>query len=307
MKPGGWVRAALIAAAAALAAAFLSSRGARVATAQHQAFMVRAGDLDLRAVRAGHGRPIILLHGYGESLVAWQGVFDRLAFSGDVIALDLPGFGLSSKPAGGYATEALATDVVRALDALGVRRAVIVGHSMGGAVAAALALLAPERVSALVLIAPALVGVPWIVTAAPDTGAGTARAAIAEYEALRTRFTGPHAPGWLAESDSALAYAPAGDSAYTVALAAVLREFDFDYLTPQRRARLRAPILLIWGQFDPLFPLESGRRLAAELPGARLEVIGRSWHRPQVERPAETAEVMERFLRQLPAPAGDSP
>ncbi len=307
MRRRALTRALPLLAAAATVMLFLSSRRDHGAPATHRAITVRAGDLSLRAVRGGHGRPVLLLHGYGESLIAWQGVFDRLTPIADVIAIDLPGFGLSSKPPTGYQTEALAADVIRAMDALGIRRAVVVGHSLGGAVAAAMAVTSPERVSALVLIDPAVVGIPWALTVAPDTGDDVARAAIAEYEALRTRFTAPHAPRWLAEADSALGYAPADDSSYTGALAAVLREFDFDYLTAERRTRLRLPTLLVWGQFDPLFPLDAGRRLAADLPDSRLVVIGRSWHRPHVERPEATARAIADFIERLRTDHGLAP
>jgi pimeloyl-ACP methyl ester carboxylesterase len=266
----------------------------------HRAAYVHTGRLALRYVRTGSGPTVVLVHGFGESLMSWRAVFDQLAARADVIALDLPGFGLSSKPPSGYATDTLAADLLDALTALGVRRAVLVGHSMGGAVVFAAALRDPDRVRGCVLVDPALVGTPAPVSEArrSDSARSGAAPLIAEYEALRTRFTAPHDPDWLAESDSARAYAPADDPAYRIAIAAVLHEFDFGYLTDARAARWRLPTLVLWGEFDEIFKLEAGRRLAGRLK-ATFEVVPRSWHRPHVERPGQTAAAIERFVARL--------
>lgn len=288
------VGAVLLALGAGLIA--LSSSHRR-ADPPHRARMVRSGQLELRTVRAGSGPSLILIHGYGESLVAWQALFDRLTPHFDVVAIDLPGMGLSSKPATGYQTDSLAARVLGAMDALGIRDASIVGHSLGGAVAAAIAATEPARVRALVLIDAALVVNPPLLpdTSGASTSARLMRAAIARYELLRSRFTPPHAPLWLAEEKSALAYAPAGDSAAATALAAVLREFDFEWLTPARAGRITAPSMVIWGRLDPVVPSADGARIASAL-GAPFHLLARSWHRPHVERPAETAELIIRFL-----------
>ena len=285
------------------------SSGGPGAAPPHRALTIAAGSLRLRGVRAGSGRVVVLLHGYGESLMSWRGVFDRLALEHDVLALDLPGFGLSDKPAGGYATDSIAATVVRALEAQRIGRAVIVGHSMGGAVALAVAVRAPERVSALALVDPAVSASAWDLAPPSDsaTGTGWMRRALASYEVLRPRFTAPHDPLWLAEEPGALAYSPAGDPAYRVALEAVLREFDFDYLNPARAQRLTLPILLIWGQYDQVIPLGVGQAMARALPTARLAVVPRSLHRPQVERPDQVGALLDEFLRSLAVPRPGGP
>ena len=252
----------------------------------------------LRYVRAGTGPAVVLVHGYGESLIAWRGILDGLAERHDVIAMDLPGFGLSSKPVSGYGNEAMAGAVLDLLDTLGVERFAIVGHSLGGAVSAAVTVRAPARVTQLVLLDAALVGPPPTVpdTSANDAGARASRAAIAAFQALRTRFTAPHDPLWLAESDSAAAYLPAEDSVYLSTLTVILREFDFAWLTPERAARMTMPVSVVWGEFDRVFSPDAGRALAARLPGATFEIIPRTWHRPLEERPAATLEVLNRLL-----------
>lgn len=255
--------------------------------------------MTLRAVRAGRGTTVVLLHGYGESLMSWRGLFDRLAAHADVIALDLPGFGLSEKPPSGYGTVPLANTVLAAATALGADSFVLVGHSLGGAVAAAASLQAPGRVSGLVLIDPAGVAAPPLLPDTATPGGDAARLTIAEYEAQRTRFAAVHDPAWLAEDPADSTYLPASDAAYRHSLIAVLQEFDFAFLTDERARRIRLPTLIVWGAYDAVFPVTHGRWLLDRLPASRLVILERAWHRPHVERPAETADTVVAFLRAL--------
>lgn len=276
----------------------LSSTDGRESTPSLRARTASVGDLRLRFVRAGAGTPVVLLHGYGESLLSWQMVFDRLARNADVIALDLPGFGLSSKPASGYTADSMATVVSAFLDRLGLRRVVLVGHSLGGVVATAMAVRDPSRVLGLALIDAALV-TPWALAEtsdSPRTGASV-RLVIAEYARLRGRFGGVHDANWMAEDSEAAAYQPSSDPAYAAALAAVLLEFDFTFLTPDGARRLTMPVKLIWGALDPVIPVQTGRALAERLPDATLVVLARTWHRPQTERPTEVARILSAFVR----------
>ena len=124
-------------------------------TALHQAEWLTAGDARVRAAVGGRGEPtLVLIHGFGDHLMTWRAVFDRLATSHRVIAFDLPGFGVSEKPDGKYTLDAQ-TDRVRSLLENVPGPVVLVGHSMGGEIALNVALADPDRVQSLVLIAPA--------------------------------------------------------------------------------------------------------------------------------------------------------
>ena len=298
------VGAALFCGTALLA---LSSTDGTESTPALRASTAAVGDLRLRFVRAGSGTPVILLHGFGESLLSWAGVFDRLARDADVIAVDLPGFGLSSKPAAGYTADSMATVISAFLDRLGLRRIVLVGHSLGGVVATAMAVRDPSRVIGLALVDPALVN-PWALaetSGSPLTGASLRRV-IARYELLRGRFSGVHDRAWMAEDSDAAAYQPSGDPAYAVALTAILRGFDFAYLSPEGARRLTMPVKLIWGALDPVIPVQTGYALAGRLPDATLVVLPRTWHRPQTERPTEVAHILTAFVRAVGRGAGGS-
>src|SRR5207248_8172184 len=118
-----------------------------------------AGDTRVRAVRAGAGdTTVLLLHGFAESLFTWRSILDPLARTYRVVALDLPGFGGSEKPDVPYTLDAMTERLSRFLDRWTQGSVVVIGQSMGGALAAALALRRPDRVVAVVLIAPAGAG-----------------------------------------------------------------------------------------------------------------------------------------------------
>ncbi len=116
------------------------------------------GGRSLRIGRAGphdEDRPVVLIHGYSGDLNNWLFNIEAIAAKAPVIAVDLPGHGGSTKDVRDGSLDALAVDVAAALDALGVKRATLVGHSLGAAVAMRLATLKPEFAQGLVLISPA--------------------------------------------------------------------------------------------------------------------------------------------------------
>jgi len=106
-------------------------------------------------VQKGSGRPLVLIHGFAGSTYTWRNLIPLLAAGHTVYALDLPGFGLSDKPLrGDYTLAAQSRIVLGFLDQLGVRQATLIGHSMGGVIAALAAAQSPQRVAQLVLIEP---------------------------------------------------------------------------------------------------------------------------------------------------------
>jgi pimeloyl-ACP methyl ester carboxylesterase len=110
---------------------------------------IRARGAAFHAVRMGTGRPLLLLHGWPEFWLTWEPVMTRLADRFQVIAPDLRGFGDSDKPAGPFGPEDHAADMLALLDALGIERAGIVGHDVGGGVMQPLARRAADRLAGL--------------------------------------------------------------------------------------------------------------------------------------------------------------
>ncbi|MCE3550217.1 acetoin dehydrogenase dihydrolipoyllysine-residue acetyltransferase subunit [Pseudonocardia sp. RS11V-5] len=145
-----------IEAAAAEALAELESL-AQAAEAEPEPTFVSVGERSISYVTLGGGEatPVVLVHGYGGDKNSWLFVQQPLSEGRPVHALDLPGHGASTKDVGDGSLQFLVDTVLGFLDALGVERAHLVGHSLGGAVVAATARAAPERVASVTLLAPA--------------------------------------------------------------------------------------------------------------------------------------------------------
>ena len=266
----------------------------RLATAPDQFFI--SDDARLRYREAGTGETVVLLHGMGQSLDGWaaDGVGDSLALGYRVIALDQRGHGRSSTftdPARYGA--AMADDVVRLLDHLHVRRAHLVGHSMGALVAANVAARYPERVASAALVAPPLYADSAAAAAAVSPWIADLQDGAGWVGFFRWLF--PAMPAAEAERVSAAQLAaipPARSIAILRGLAA---------LTPpaERIAASRVSVLIAEGTGDPL--LVNGRALVARWPGARLLEVRGADHGSVIARPEVLAAVRE-LLRQPSAP-----
>ncbi len=114
--------------------------------------------MTLHSIAHGQGKPLLLVHGLGSSWNAWRTILNGLGREREVIAIDLPGHGGSTKTVGDASVAGLAATVLGYMDAAGIDRAHLVGHSLGGAIAVEIAGQAPDRVAALTLIAPAGLG-----------------------------------------------------------------------------------------------------------------------------------------------------
>jgi pimeloyl-ACP methyl ester carboxylesterase len=266
----------------------------RSAKAPHQAEWLEAGDVKVRAVRAGSGdTTLLLIHGYGETLLTWRSVFDPLTLDHRVVAIDVPGFGGSDKPDRPYTLDVQVERLGRFLDRWTKGPVIVVGHSMGGELAAMLALTRPDRIIAAVLLAPAGLGVglAGLIDSVTDSKAG----ALGWYMASRSFLLPDHDPDWLGEPTRRARYSLMTDEAYRRSAARVLREFDFRALR-HRLKDLKQPTLLIWGKLDPVIPYAYANLVAAELPCATLVTLDGAIHRPQVERPDTVVAEIRRFV-----------
>jgi pimeloyl-ACP methyl ester carboxylesterase len=249
--------------------------------------------------RAGpRGAPaVVLLHGIGGGRRIWRGSVDRLAGAGfDVVAVDLPGYGGSTGLAPG-GIDTMAAAVLALLDTLALPRAAVVGHSMGGMVAQELAVLAPDRVDALVLActSPAFgrPGGDWQATfvaerlAPLDGGRGMAGLAA---ELVPAMVSAHAVDGASAVAQSVMAAVP--EATYRRVLAAIV---SFD-----RRASLGTidvPTLCLAGAEDRTAPPSMMQRMAAGIPGAVFAVIDGAGHIANVEQPAVFDAALIDFLQ----------
>lgn len=251
----------------------------------------------LRFIDTGQGPAVVFLHGIAASIYSWRHQLPAVLQEGyRVVAFDNRGFGFSDHPPAGYTNADYARLAIALLDSLRIGDAILVGHSMGGAIAAEVALTAPARVRGLVLIDPAGYGpVTARVVRWPTVGqigvAFISRATTAA--TLRLLFADPRR---LTSQDVDQYYAPLAPGPARAALGQVLRDFRFEALRG-RVTELRAPTLILWGQADRVIPFQSVADLVAELPRAAVVVVRGAGHNPQEEQPGEVNRMLIGYLR----------
>jgi pimeloyl-ACP methyl ester carboxylesterase len=240
----------------------------------------------------GDGQPIVLLHGLLDSAAGWDEL--ARAMPGRCLAVDLPGFG-GSDPPQWPRFSAYAAAVVEALGRLDVRRFTLVGHSLGGGVATAVAERRPEAVSALVLCAPAGYGrIPLAEVAALPAVRALTVAAL-PYLVTRTLLLDAVYASWVTNGVSPtqeLRRRLAADAArFGPGVSAALEALAAAGLSP--RAYFRRPVMYdgpvsaVWGDRDALVPARHRHALRMALPHAEVHVWRAMGHHPQRERPAE--------------------
>jgi pimeloyl-ACP methyl ester carboxylesterase len=277
---------------------------------------VTVGGRRVNVLDAGTGDPIVFIHGHN---VCWQHWLEQLAAfmpTHRVIALDLPGFGRSEMPPPGeVSVPAFAGTVAAVMEQLGIASATVVGNSMGGGVAAELAISHPERVTRLVLasatgVSDWYMGLPAAVIrhrigAAVSRGLfapGAPPASVLRALAARPRgraaalgiYNGRPAarpdlihPAMVMELIAAACRPTAAPAA--VALASHdLRE---------RAHLIRCPTLIVWGDRDNLVPLRCAHAYDRLIPNSRLVVYGDTGHNPMIERPARFNADLTAFLQ----------
>jgi pimeloyl-ACP methyl ester carboxylesterase len=236
--------------------------------------------------RGESGDPVVFLHGFGQSHTTWAGVIDRMDAERHVIAYDLPGHSRSLGVLHGSAAVA-AKAVLTDLERRGIARAHYVGHSMGGAVAALIALRTPGRVASLTLLAPGGFG-PEINKAALCRHA--AARDEAEIAASLEPFFAGRAPEGVATALAKERRAPGANAALAEILATFFEGDTQKALPLADIARLSMPKQVVWGEEDRVLPVEQARALPAGLPVRLFEGVG---HMLPQEIPAEIARLVE--------------
>jgi pimeloyl-ACP methyl ester carboxylesterase len=266
---------------------------------------VEIDGLPIRYLAAGEGPPLVLLHGAGDNALDWQWVMPTLAATHRVYAPDLPGSPDSARPAVDYSPAFFEWFVAAFVDALDIGRATFVGNSLGGLIALRLALSAPARVTALVLVDSAGLGraVNPAFTSVNVPGLGEAamplwKTPVGAYQRAwgRTALLFAHPPRsvpreWLAEQRR-LALSPGYLEAHLTALRAQVNPGGQREVLLDRLPYLEVPTLVVWGARDRVFPESQAREAVARLRQGSLAVIPDCGHMPHVECP-------DRFLAAL--------
>ena len=259
---------------------------------------------------AGGGPAVVLIHGMVNSSRHWEAVALRLAADHTVIAPDLIGHGDSATPRGDYSLGAHAAGIRDLLAALGIDRATMVGHSLGGGVAMQFFYQFPQRTERMVLVSSgglgrevspllrgaALPGAGALLWLAAHPRAGTAMSQLGGRLRERGLGTGVYLQA-IARALQPLQRAGAR-KAFLQTLRAVI-DTHGQRVSARDRLYLLGPIptLIVWGGRDHTIPVSHGRRAHHAIPGSRFELLTRAAHFPHLEDPEGLAAVLSDFLQ----------
>jgi pimeloyl-ACP methyl ester carboxylesterase len=258
---------------------------------------------------AGSGPPVVLIHGMLNSSRHWEAVAARLVDRYTVIAPDLIGHGDSATPRGDYSLGAHAASIRDLLSAIGVDRASIVGHSLGGGVAMQFFYQFPQRTERLVLVSSGGLGhdVSPLLRSAAVPAASLLLAGAAHPRLLSgvSRL----AAGMRARGSSKAVYLEQfvratrpleGADARAAFLHTLRSVIDFRGQRVSARDRLylleAMPTLIVWGGRDHTIPIAHGRDAHAAIPHSTFRVLPKAAHFPHLEDPEGLADVLGEFL-----------
>jgi pimeloyl-ACP methyl ester carboxylesterase/tetratricopeptide (TPR) repeat protein len=239
------------------------------------------------------GTPVIMLHGFTDSWFSFSRVLPLLDNKYRVYVLDQRGHGDSSRPVGGYAMEQFAADVIAFMDAMNLKQATIVGHSMGSFVAQHVASEAPERVTKLVLVASGT-------TLRNDTVRELQR------EIATLKDTAPVPETFARDFQASTIYSPVPAEFVQAVIKEsvkvpvhVWREVVAELLRPEAEVQLKkikTPTLIVWGDKESLFPRSEQDLLVSELRNSVFKVYPNTGHALHWERPERFAKDLQDFI-----------
>ncbi|MGH8164033.1 MAG: alpha/beta fold hydrolase [Rhodanobacteraceae bacterium] len=258
-----------------------------------------------RVIEAGgDGLPVVLLHGVGARADRWRSNVERFAEAGlHVYALDFPGHGFASKgdEFDDYSIDGYATFVARFLDSIEADRAVLIGTSLGGHVAARVTCRGPERVAALVMV-----GTLGVVPMGEEARAGLADSlADTTEQGIRAKLerviydSSSVTDDWVL-AESRINSSPGAKASFEALGAYFRNRIDQDLVIDGLRRLAHPPdMLLIWGREDQIVPLVIGEQ-SRELLGERvaLRTIASTGHAPYLEAPSQFNEIVMSFLQE---------
>jgi pimeloyl-ACP methyl ester carboxylesterase len=238
-----------------------------------------------------HGEPVIMLHGFTDSWNTYALALPHLSPAYHVYALDQRGHGESSKTAADFTVERFVADVVAFMDAQGIAKATVVGHSLGSMVAQLVAIHHPDRVNKLVLIGSMTVG---------------GNPGVLEFNEAVQTLTDPIDPVFARDFQTSTQINEISpvflDKVVAESLkvpAQVWRQTMASFVqqeTTHDLYKISAPTLILWGDQDPYFLRSDQETLAALIPQATLRIYEQVSHNPHWEQPERFVADLEQFL-----------
>ena len=276
----------------------------------HQRWL-RVDGTAVNTIELGEGPPLLFVHGLSGCWQNWLENIPHFARTHRVIAIDLPGFGASAMPREEISIAGYGRCLDQVCDRLGIDAAMVVGNSMGGFVAAELAISFPQRVERLVLVSAAGITAEHLpadrVMAGARVVAATADWAVSRHTVFARRpllrrlalsFVVQH-PDRLSAPLAYELMKGSGKEGFLPAMAAIMR-----HPISERLPQIACPTLVIWGANDRVIPARDADTFERLIPDVRKVVLPDTGHVAMLERPARFNALLDEFLASLP---GDPP
>lgn len=265
---------------------------------------VAVDGIDTHYLVAGAGPPLLLFHGLGASVATWRDNIGPLSEAFRIYAVDLPGHGDSEKPDIDYTSDILVDFVVHFAQTLNIKRPAIIGNSMGGALGLMAALRHPDLVSGLVLVDSASLGreVPLYVRLVTIPLLGevleSSKVGGTKYMLHNVFHDSSFVTQDLLEELSRSRKMPGAKQVVirsirnTVSLMGLRRE----YVLVDELSRVKAPVMVVWGAQDQIFPVSHAYRASEAAPQVRLQVFDQCGHWPHMEKSSAFNSLVLEFL-----------
>jgi len=264
--------------------------------------LVKVGAISLWVEREGAGDPLVMITGLGYATWCWQELRAALRHRWDLLAYDNRGTGRSDKPAGPYSIEMLADDAAAVMQAAGVTRAHVLGHSMGGYISLTLALRHPARVRSLMLIGTSAGGPGTLPVPEETMKIWSLAGTIPPEEYARRSMPFSFAPGWTEKHPAKFGKFLERRLEFPTPAACWQAQYQacVDYVTTGVDVtKIDVPALVIHGRQDRVVPHPNGEQLAQRLPRSTLVSLPNSGHLPFLEEPARVTALVRSHLERL--------
>lgn len=262
---------------------------------------IKTNGIELYYEVHGEGKPLVLLAGLGYPGWQWHRMLPYLTPHFQVIVPDNRGVGQSDKPAGPYTASMLAADTAGLLDGLGIERAVIMGHSMGGFIAQAMALEYPQKVERLILCSTNFGG-PRHVPITPEAMAVLSDMTSDPVTRFKNGLVVSTAPGFAEKHPEIIQMwlewrlsNPLDVAGYQSQMAIGLGLLSEATAFENRLSAVQAPTLILFGAHDKVVPPANAELLAARIPNSKIAILPDAGHFFPMEVPEDAARLVVEF------------
>ena len=262
---------------------------------------IKTNEIELYYEKHGEGEPLVLISGLGYSSWQWHKMVPLLAEHFQVITFDNRGVGQSDKPAGPYTAQMLAADTVGLLDALGIGKAIVIGHSMGGFIAQAMALDFPQKVEKLILCSTTFGG-PRHIPVTPEAMKVLTDVTSDALTRFKNGLSVSTAPGWPEKNPAMIeewirwrVANPIEPVHYQAQLAIGLGLLPEAAAFENKLPEISVPTLILFGAHDKVVPPANADLLAKQIVGSQIRILPDAGHFFPLEIPEVASKAVIEF------------